>query len=298
MLTPLRFTGRVTVGRRLRLRRMHVEVERTLFEHGRHVELARSGAGRQLQPFALRHVRGGLFTASRRGAVQVRLQLRRLKGTLGSAQIDLRLTRLRTSDLRALCAVLPAGVSRAGRPLEPETRVRLRDGKVSNDITLRQRWRCLRDARGEFSGIGPIKPKPPAARPGLAVRMKAPRALASGRRAQVLVTVVNRRRARPSRVVSSLWNLRITGGAGGRLRTVHLKELRARRSRTVRLTVPVPLRDRGRICVQIGANADSARGVGARRCARVAAPPRVKQSNNLAKSSGCFGGEPSTVEPA
>jgi hypothetical protein len=99
--------------------------------------------------------------------------------------------------------------------------------------------------------------------------------LASGRRATVLVTVSNRRRARPSRVVSSLWNLRITGSAGGVPRTVHVKELRARRSRTVRLTVPVPRRARGRVCVRIAANAASARGAGALRCARSAGAPPI-----------------------
>ena len=63
MLGPLRFTGRVALSRGLRPRRMRVVVERTLFEHGRREELARSGSGRRLRPFALRHVRDGLFTS-------------------------------------------------------------------------------------------------------------------------------------------------------------------------------------------------------------------------------------------
>ena len=107
-------------------------------------------------------------------------------------------------------------------------------------ITMRQRWRCVRDRKDEFAGIRPIRPKPPTARPGLAVRLRAPRILASGRRAAVLVTVANRRSRRPGRVVSSLWQLQIAATAGGRPRTIRLEELRARRARTVRVTVPVP----------------------------------------------------------
>ena len=286
VLGPLRFAGRVHLGRRLRLRRMRVVVERTLFEHGRREELARSRSGRRLRPFALRHARGGVFTSGRRGAPRVSLDLRRLRTPRGSARLDMRLTRVRTRDIRALCGVLPASVSLAGRPLELETRLRLRDRTVTTGVTLRQRWRCVRDRKGEFTGIRPVKPKPPAARPGLAVRMRAPRVLASGRRASVLVTVANRRRARPSRVVSSLWDLRITGSAGGVPRTVRVKELRARRSRTLRLIVPVPRRARGRVCMQVAATAASARGAGARRCARIAgAPPAAGCS--AARTAAC-----------
>ena len=101
MLGPLRFTGRVRLARRLRLRRMRVVVERTLFEHGRREEFARSGSGRRLRPFTLRHVRHGLFTS----------RARRASGAPASAasaptrrgQVDLRLTRVRTRDIRALC---------------------------------------------------------------------------------------------------------------------------------------------------------------------------------------------------
>ena len=110
----------------------------------------------------------------------------------------------RVRDIRALCTMLPARVSLAGRPLELETRLLLRDRGVTTRITLRQRWRCVRDRMGEFGGIQPIAPRPLAARPGLAVRLSAPRVVGSGRRATVLVTVANQRRSRPSRVVSSL----------------------------------------------------------------------------------------------
>jgi hypothetical protein len=274
VLGPLRFTGRVFFARGLRMRRMRVSVDRMLFEHGRREELARSGSGRRLRPFALRRVRDGVFTSRRRGGPRVRLHLRRLD-VRGGARLDLRLTRVRTRDIRALCTVLPASVSRAGRPLELETRLRLSDRAVTHAVTMRQRWRCVRDRKGEFTGIRPIKPQRPAARPGLAVRMKRPRVLASGRRATVRITVANQRRARPSRVVSSLWDLRITATAGGPPRTIRVKELRAGRSRTVRLTVRVPRRARGRVCVQVAANAPSARAATARRCAQIASRPRA-----------------------
>ena len=274
LLAPLRFNGRVRLSRALRLRRMRVAVERTLFEHGRREQLARSRSGRRLRLFALRHVRGGRFTSHRRGRPRVRLHIRRLDAR-GGARLDLRLTRVRTRDIRALCTVLPASVSLAGRPLELETRLRLRDRGLSRRITMRQRWRCVRDRKGEFTGIRPIKPRRPAARPGLAVRLGAPRVLASGRRATVRVTVANQRRRRSDRVASSLWDLRITGGAGSTPRTIRFKELRAGRSRTVRLTVPVPRAARGRVCVRVAAGAASARGASARRCARVASRPRA-----------------------
>jgi hypothetical protein len=254
VLAPLRFTGRVSLSRGVRLRRMRVVVDRMLFEHGRREELARSASGHRLRPFALSHVWAGLFTFRRRGAPRVRLRLRPLD-VRGRARLDLTLSRVRTRDVRALCTVLLASVHLAGRPLELETRLRVRDSGVSGRVTLRQRWRCVRDRKGEFTGIRPIKPRRPAARPGLAVRLGAPRVSASGRRATVPVTVANQRRRRPSRMASSLWDLRITGGAGSTPRTIGFKELRAGRSRTVRLTVPVPRR--------------------ARRCARVAGTPRA-----------------------
>jgi hypothetical protein len=84
-----------------------------------------------------------------------------------------------------------------------------------------------------------------------------------------LVTVTNRRRRRSSRVVSSLWDLRITGSVGPRVRTIRFKELRAGRSRTVRLRLPARRTARGRVCVRIAANATSARGARARRCTQV-----------------------------
>ena len=272
VLGPLRFTGRVFFSRGLRPRRMRVVVARTLFEHGRREELARSGSGRPLRPFALREVRDGSFTSRRRGAPRVRLRLRRPDARAG-ARLDLRLTRVRTRDIRALCAVLPARIHPAGRPLELETRLRLRDGAVTQAVTMLQRWRCVRDRKGEFTGIRPVKPKRRVARPGLAVRMKAPRVSASGRRATVRITVANQRRPRPTRAASSLWDLRLTVTTGGPPRTARIKELRARHSRTLRLTIPVPRPARGRVCVQVAAIAPAARGASARRCARIAGAP-------------------------
>ena len=135
---------------------------------------------------------------------------------------------------------------------------------------MRQRWRCVRDRKGEFVGIRPVKPRPLAARPGLAVRLSAPHVFASRRRATVRITVINRRRRRPSRVVSSLWHLRITATAGAAPRTAGLKELRAGRARTMRLNLNVPAGARGPVCVRMVAAADSGRPAGVRRCARAA----------------------------
>ena len=268
-LGPLRFSGRLFLSRGLRLSRAAVVVERTLFEYGRREELARSGSGGRLRPFALRHVRAGLFASAGRDRPSVRLNLRRMDSR-GGARLDLRLARVRVRDIRALCAVLPARVSRDGRPLELETRLRLRDGNATQRITLRQRWRCVRDRKGEFVGIAPIVPRRPTARPGLGARLSPPRLVDSGRRATVRVTVANQRGRRPSRVISSLWNVRITATAGGPLHTIAFKELRARRSRSVRVTVAVPALARRVACVRVAVNADSARGVSTQRCVQIA----------------------------
>ena len=247
-------------------------VERTLFEHGDGEELARSRAGRGLNPFALQHRRGGLFSSARSDP-RVLLHLRRL-GARGEARIDLRLANVRTRDIRALCTVLPAGVSRAGRPLELETRLRLRDRGVIQPITMRQEWRCLRDRNGEFTGIRPILRKPLTVRPGLAMRCGRcacrPR---PARRPSASRSPTGAARD-PVRVVSSLWNLRITAAAGGPPRSMRLRELPARRSRTVRLTVRLPRGARRRACVQVAVSADSAGSVRARRCVRRAGPVR------------------------
>ena len=264
-------------------------MERTLFEHGRREELALSGPNRRLRPFALRHVRGGLFTI-RRSGVQVRLNLRRLD-VRGGARLDLQLT-ARTRDVRALCSVLPASVSLDGRPLELETRLQLRDRGLIEPVTLRQRWRCTRDHNGEFTGIAPMQPRPVAARAGLTLRMQPPVAAASGRRAIVLVTVTNRRRSPSGRAVSSLWNLRITGTAGGPRGTVRRRELRAGRSRTIRLALTVPTTARGRVCVRVSAAADSARTDSARRCARVARAAPIAGLGSVGRRPPRAGGQP------
>ena len=271
-LGPLRFAGATFVPHTLRLSHMRVTVDRILYDHGRREELARTRAGRRLRPFALRRRRGGVFVSRGRNVPQVTLTLRR-RDARGRAHLNLRLTRIHTRDVRALCAVLPARIARAGRPLELETRLRLRDGARTSGITLRQRWRCVRDGKGEFTGIRPIQPRRLAARPGLAVRLHAPRMVAPGQHATVLVTVTNRRRPRPSRVVSSLWHLRITGTAGGRPHTIGSKELRARRSRRLHLRLAVPRTARRRVCIHVVASADSARRARARRCIRIASAP-------------------------
>ena len=128
---------------------------------------------------------------------------------------------LRRLDARAARAARPAphpGPHRAtsapcarslpGRrqPRRPAARARdapaaARRRGARSAITTRQRWRCVRDRKGEFTGIRPVKPTAPTARPGLAVRMGAPRVLGvRGAARPSLVTVANQRRRGPSRV--------------------------------------------------------------------------------------------------
>ena len=273
VLGPLRFAGRMVVSRGLRLRRMRVVVERTLFEHGRREELARSSSGRRLRPFALRHGAAGIFTAAGPRGPRVRLRLRSARARPAGAQVALRLARVRTRDVRALCTVLPAGVSRAGRPLELETRLRLSDGATGRDhpapaLALRARPQGRVHRASDDRTAAADRPSRTGRAPADTARAddRAPRHRPRHRHQPP--------RARPSRVVSSLWHLRITGTAGGPAQTVGVKELRARRSRTVRLRLPVPDAARRRACVRVTVGADSARPATARRCVRIANSPR------------------------
>jgi hypothetical protein len=285
-LGPLRLRGRTQIPRKLRQgRRTRVIVVRTLFEHGRRAELARGRSGRKLKPFALKRVRAGVFASRERGKPRVRLTFGRTDARRRT-RVDLQLDRVRIRDIRRLCGVLPAAVSRTGPPLELETRVRLRNGSRKDRVAARQRWRCTRDRHGEFAGIRPVRRKPLAARPGLAVAVKAPRVLPSGRRARVRVTVRNTRSNRRGRLVSSLYDLRIAGSAGGRTRAAGIKELRARRTRTVRLTVPVPADARGPVCVRVVAVAVSARSARARRCTAAPGRGRAAAARDATVSDG------------
>ena len=167
---------------------------------------------------------------------------------------------------------LPASISRAGRPLELETRLsaarpRRRADHHAPALALRAR------PQGRVHRHPPDQAARPTARPGLAVRLGAPRMLASGRRATVRVTVANQRRRRPGRVVSSLWHLRITGAPAARRAPSALRSCEpAGRARA--LTVPVPRPPAGgSACVsRPPPPAPAAR---ARRCARSARAPPV-----------------------
>ena len=128
VLGPLRFTGRCRLARRLRPRRMRVVVERTLVRarpprRARPIAARGAGCGRSRSGTC----GDGLFT-SRAARRATGAPAPAAPAPTRRARLDLRLTRVRTRDVRALCTVLPAGVSRAGRPLELETRLRLRDG--------------------------------------------------------------------------------------------------------------------------------------------------------------------------
>ena len=58
-----------------------------------------------------------MFTSRARSRPSARLSLRRLDAR-GTARLDLQLAGVRIRDIRALCTMLPAKVSLAGRPLE------------------------------------------------------------------------------------------------------------------------------------------------------------------------------------
>jgi hypothetical protein len=267
LLGTLHFTGDVHVSQAVSLRRLRVVVDRTLYSH----DLGREAAvARRRLVLPLRYVRGGLFMSNRRGGPLVRLRLRRLDSR-GRVRFDLLINGVLTRYVRGLCGdVLGADILN-GRVLDVETRLRIRDGRTTQTVPLREGWRCRSDRRGDFVGITPIPPRRTVRRPGLAVRMRIPRTLEAGRSATVLVIVTNRRSRRAVRVVSSLWDLRITVRTNGSLRSRHLNELHAGRSRTLRISIRVPRAARRSICIEVIADAPSAHAAIARRCASLAA---------------------------
>ena len=232
LLAPLRFRGRVFFPRGLRLRRMRVSVQRTLFEHGRREELARSGSGRRLRPFALRRVRAGVFTSGRRGGPRVRL----VCGVRGAGRRAAWPTPDRgpTRDIRALCTILPASVSRAAgrwssRPPAAARPCGDTGRHHARALALRAR------PQGRVDGIRPIKPR----------RSRTARPVAGHDRAARAGVRAPRERAdhgrQPAPGASSPRGFSLSGTCGSRHRRRpgtdrRLKELRARRSRTVRLT--------------------------------------------------------------
>ena len=98
--------------------------------------------------------RAGVFTSRARSRPSARLSMRRLDAH-GTARLDLQSpgSASATSAPSARC-FRPESASPAGR----SSSRRACCCRVTKRITLRQRWRCVRDREGEFGGIQPIKP--------------------------------------------------------------------------------------------------------------------------------------------
>jgi hypothetical protein len=94
-----------------------------------------------------------------------------------------------------------------------------------------------------------------------------------GTTARYVARVHNRRRAGDDRLVSSLWDVTLTGilHTTGATRPRRIRELRAGRSRRLVLSVRVPHAAKGRFCTNAVASAPGARADRARIGARVRA---------------------------
>ena len=138
------------------------------------------------------------------------------------------------------CHALPARVAIDTPPLELETRLLISDGRRRQRIVLHHPMRCRRDARGNVSRLVYIRNRRHRLRPGLAVTLRGPRRVRPGTTARYLARVHNRRR-RGDRLLSSLWDVTLTGRPHpARQPLARIRELRAGRSRRLVFTIRVP----------------------------------------------------------
>ena len=229
------------------------------FEHGGREELARKRSGWKLRSLTLRRVHAGVFRSHGAGGPSVRLELRR--GQTGRTRFDCgsagsgRATSGRSAACCRHSSAARAGRSSSRRACGCATATRRRGSAPAGAGAARG------TGKGEFDGIRLLEGKARAARPGLSVGMKAPRPLPSGSKATVRLTVTNKRRKGKRRIVSSLATACASTGFGGaQPRTAEIRELRAGRSRVVRLTVPVTPRGRQGVRAGPGRGAERPRG--------------------------------------
>ena len=153
------------------------------------------------------------------------------------------------------------------------------NGRARHRVVLPHQLRCRRDAHGNVDRLVYIRNRRHRLRPGLAVTLRGPRRVQPGTTASYVARVHNRRRTGGDRLVSSLWDVTLTGilHTTGATRPRRIRELRAGRSRRLVLSVRVPRAAKGRFCTSAGAVAPGARADRARICARVRAAGSAPQ---------------------
>jgi hypothetical protein len=270
-----RFRAEIDVPRGLRLAGATVGLKRLLFEPRGRGELTRP-RGSRAPRLKLRRTGPGRFSAAARsGRPRARIVLRRI----GRRRALLTLTAgARAFRAPRACHALPASVALETPRLELETRLVIRNGRARRRIVVPHHMRCRRDAAGNIDRLVYIRNRPHRLRPGLAVTLRGPRRVRPGTTARYVVRVHNRRRRGDDRLVSSLWDVTLTGG-GRTTRTRRLRsgpsrrirELRAGRTRRLAFTIRVPRAAHGRLCADAVAAAPGARADRARACSLVQA---------------------------
>jgi hypothetical protein len=221
----------------------------------------------------LRRTGPGRFTAAARsGRPRARIVLRRV----GRGRASLTLTAgARAFRAPRACHALPASVALETPPLELETRLVIRNGRVRHRVVLPHHVRCRRDAYGNIDRLVYIRNHPHRLRPGLALTLRGPRHVQPGTSARYVARVHNRRRRGGDRLASSLWQVTLasrataTTPAAGAARVSRIRELRAGRSRQLVITVRVPRAAKRRFCTHAIATAPGAVADHARVCTRV-----------------------------
>ena len=263
----------VTVPRATRLDGATLRVGRLLQdERGGRGELTRRDGRTVPYRLRLRRVAAGRFVAKARG---VRISLRR-SGPRGRTRVTISAPALRVPRT---CHALPAAIAQNPPPLHLRTELVLDDGALRLPIRIDHHLRCRRDKAGNVSGLEPVRFRVHPRRTGLGVTLRGPRTVTAGTTARFFARLRNRRSG-GTRVVSSLWDLKLRSGEFqiARAGALHrIRELRRGRSRTVVIHVRVPAGAGGRFCTTVTATAPGTRAATARACAAVAqaARPRV-----------------------
>jgi uncharacterized repeat protein (TIGR01451 family) len=244
---------RIVLPRSVPLRRARVSVERMLHEPSGELVRRRFRRPLRLGGGPLRSDGSRVFASRSRRSSLVRLRLRRVGPRFLS--IHMRARRARVSLPRACRGTRP-GVDLATGRIPLNTRLRLRAGRRLRVVSLSPDWHCRRNSIGAVQRlvVGRSQLRAPRRSP-LAVTVRGPRRLRTGRTATYRIKVTNRRPTTAYDVVVRAIlppELTVRGRRSGR-REVRwrFRSLAGRRSRSVRLGARVggPAAGRRRVVV-------------------------------------------------
>jgi hypothetical protein len=198
--------------------------------------------------------------------------------------------RLRLSDVQVAvpeaCQQVPASVSMTSPEFMLNTSLKLSNGRSTRTVSVPILWSCDYNNRGSVTELRTVAPQVPTERPGLAVSISGPQRVTPGSQVTYTVRLLNTRRGRGSREISSLWNVEAQTALNPFKRNVtpgpvirRLRELPRGKSNTLRIPIHIPATAGKvkRLCVSVLATADSARPARAQACAAIRAPRKGKR---------------------